>query len=101
MGEAKTQEGSATAARVSREDIFGLLVRHLRDVVPGLDERVVVGSDRMRDLGANSVDRAEVLMLVMESLALSVPRIELAKAEDIGALASLLYDKLPETRHRP
>lgn len=81
-----------------REDILGLVVKHLREVVPGLDERVIGGSDRMKDLGANSVDRAEVLMLVMESLGLSVPRIELAKASNIGEVADLLYEKL---RHRP
>lgn len=79
---------------MTRDDILDLIARHTREVVPGLDDHVFVPSDRLADLGANSVDRAEVAMLVQESLGLSVPRVEMFGPKNIGELADLFLSKL-------
>ncbi len=63
-------------------------------MLPGLDGRQIVSSDRLVDLGANSVDRAEIAMLVQESLGLSVSRVELFGPKNIGELADLFLEKL-------
>lgn len=75
-------------------EILGLIARHTREVVPGLDGYQFEPSDRLADLGANSVDRAEIAMLVQESLGLSVPRVELFGPKNIGELADLFLRKL-------
>jgi polyketide biosynthesis acyl carrier protein len=75
-------------------DLLDLITRHTRDVVAGLDDHAFVSSDRLADLGANSVDRAEITMLVQESLGLSVPRVELFGPQNIGELADLFLKKL-------
>ena len=49
---------------------------------------------RLADLGANSVDRAEIAMLVQESIGLAVPRVELFGPANIGELADLFLKKL-------
>jgi polyketide biosynthesis acyl carrier protein len=51
-------------------------------------------SDQMVDLGANSVERAEILTLTMEALFLQIPRIELFRAKSIGELVYVLYEKI-------
>ena len=79
---------------MNQSEILSLIARHTRDVLPGLDGHDFVPSDRLADLGANSVDRAEIAMLVQESLALSVPRIELFGPRNIGELAELFLRKL-------
>jgi len=73
--------------------LLELIAQHTRDVLPGLDAHQFVASDRLADLGANSVDRAEIAMLVQESLALSVPRVELFGPKNIGELADLFLKK--------
>ena len=75
-------------------DILDLIARHTRDILPGLDEHQFVAADRLVDLGANSVDRAEIAMLVQESLGLSVSRVELFGPKNIGELADLFLTKL-------
>ena len=50
--------------------------------------------DASADLGANSVDRAEIAMFVQESIGLSVPRVELYGPTNIGELADLFLKKL-------
>ncbi|NEQ16370.1 MAG: acyl carrier protein, partial [Moorea sp. SIO3E2] len=47
-----------------------------------------------KKLGIDSVNRAEIIMMVMEDLSLNIPRIELAGAKNIGELADLFAAKL-------
>lgn len=75
------------------EDIFAIIVGHTREVLPGLDDHQFQFSDSLRELGANSIDRSEIVMLALESLSLKIPMIEVAKAENMGELAGLLHAK--------
>ncbi len=79
---------------MTKPHLLDLIARHTRDIVPGLDQHQFVASDRLVDLGANSIDRAEIAMLVQESLGLSVPRVELFGPKNIGELADLFLTKL-------
>jgi polyketide biosynthesis acyl carrier protein len=79
---------------MKRAQVLDLIGQHAREVVPGLDDHVFVPSDRLAELGANSVDRAEIVMLVQESLRLAVPRVELFGPTNIGELADLLVSRL-------
>jgi polyketide biosynthesis acyl carrier protein len=79
---------------MTRTDLLNLIAQHTREILPGLDAHQFVASDRLVDLGANSVDRAEIAMLVQESLGLSVSRVELFGPKNIGDLADLFLQKL-------
>lgn len=82
---------------MTRQDVFDLITTHAREVVPTLQAHEFAFDDRLQDLGVNSVDRAEILMLVLESLSLQIPRIELFGAKNIGELADLVTGKLGGT----
>ncbi len=62
--------------------------------MPGLEAHEFAASDRLADLGANSMDCAEIAMIVQESLGLAVPRVELFGPKNIGELADLFLKKL-------
>jgi polyketide biosynthesis acyl carrier protein len=79
---------------MNRQEVLDLIARHAQEVVPELEGHAFVESDRLADLGANSMDRAEIVMMVQESLALSVPRVELFGPRNVGELADLLLQKL-------
>jgi polyketide biosynthesis acyl carrier protein len=79
---------------MTKPDLLDLIARHTREILPGLDDHEFVASDRLVELGANSVDRAEIAMLVQESLGVSVPRVELFGPKNIGELADLFLAKL-------
>ncbi len=76
---------------MKKEDIFEVIVRHTREVIPGLEEHAFHESDSLKTLGANSVDRADIIMMTLESLSLNVPLIDMAKAENIGEMAGILH----------
>lgn len=79
---------------MTKAELLGIIAQHTRDIVPGLDAHEFTASDRLTDLGANSIDRAEIAMLVQETLGLSVPRVELFGPKNIGELADLFLIKL-------
>jgi polyketide biosynthesis acyl carrier protein len=79
---------------MTKPDLLNLIGQHTREILPGLDAPEFVASDRLVDLGANSVDRAEIAMLVQETLGLSVSRVELFGPKNIGELADLFLTKL-------
>lgn len=77
---------------MSQQNVFDLIVKHTREVVPELESHHFLVSDSLRDLGANSIDRAEIIMMTLESLAVSIPLTELAGARNLGELAGRIHD---------
>ncbi len=74
--------------------VFSLIVRSTCEVVPELKGYHFKSGDSLKALGANSVDRAEILMMTMEDLNLQIPLVEFADAKDIGALSELIHRKM-------
>jgi polyketide biosynthesis acyl carrier protein len=77
-----------------RAQILELIAHSTREVLPDLQSHAFTESDRLADLGANSVDRAEIAMLVQEALNLTIPRVELFGPTNIGELAELFVKRL-------
>jgi polyketide biosynthesis acyl carrier protein len=79
---------------MTKMDLLDIIAHHTREILPGLDAHRFVASDRLVDLGANSVDRAEIAMLVQDSLGLSISRVALFGPRNIGELADLFLQKI-------
>lgn len=75
------------------QDIFAIIIGHTKEIIPELESHHFQPSDSLRALGANSVDRADILMMTLETLGLNIPLIEMAKAENIGELANIIHAK--------
>lgn len=75
-------------------EVFETITTHVREVLPALEEHDFQLTDSLRELGANSIDRSEVVMMTLESLSLNIPLIAIAKAENIGELADIFYQKM-------
>jgi polyketide biosynthesis acyl carrier protein len=78
---------------MTKMELLDLIAQHAREILPELEGHQFDESDRLVDLGANSLDRAEIAMLVQESLGLSISRVELFGAKNIGELADLFLRK--------
>lgn len=76
---------------MTQQEILDVIARHARDVLPRLATHAFQSSDSLRELGANSVDRSEIIMMTLESLSLRIPLIEMAKAQNIGELAGIIH----------
>lgn len=59
------------------------------EVVPGLLLNEISLENSLHALGANSIDRAEIIMLTMSKLKLNIPLIKFSKANNIGELIKI------------
>ncbi len=73
--------------------VFDVVKSNLLKVLIDLKPEQVTIDKSMADLGANSVDRVEVVMYSMEELGLDIPRAELHGAKNLAGLVDIL------TRH--
>lgn len=78
---------------ISKQEILEALHRHTREVLPDLANHVFQPDDSLKALGANSVDRADIIMLTLETLSLRIPMVDLARAENIDGLADIIHAK--------
>ncbi|UAA37459.1 acyl carrier protein [Paraneptunicella aestuarii] len=78
---------------MTKDEIFAVIVENTRDVLPELEDHEFKMDDQLKDLGANSIDRSEIVMMTLEALSLNIPLIELGGVENIGELAETLAAK--------
>ncbi len=74
-------------------EIYEIIISHTREVIPELEGYFFQSNDALKDLGANSIDRSEIVMMTLESLSLNIPLTETVGAKNIGELAGILYEK--------
>lgn len=84
------------SAAISRDEIFSIILRHVRQVLPDLEDVEIGMHDSLRELGANSIDRADIIMDVMQTLSLLIPRVELLGPRNLGELVELIHEKLQQ-----
>jgi polyketide biosynthesis acyl carrier protein len=74
------------------DPILAAIARSVRQVLPEISPDQVQPDRSLADLGCNSVDRAEVVSLVMEDLGVDVPVTAFTAVTDIGKLADLMRE---------
>jgi polyketide biosynthesis acyl carrier protein len=77
---------------MSEPQIFAVLTQATCVQVPELRSHSFLRTDSLKELGANSLDRAEIVILVLSRLELSAPMSIFASAQNIGELCRLLYE---------
>lgn len=76
------------------QEIFGVIKRNIVSILPDLEGHAFDPSESLAQLGANSVDRVEVVTYSMEELGLSIPRHELQGIQNLQGLIDVF------ARHR-
>lgn len=76
------------------DEIFNMLVKNTTEVVFELEDHDFKMTDSLKELGANSIDRSEIIMMTLEDLDKEMPLVEFAKAGNMGELASLIHERI-------
>jgi polyketide biosynthesis acyl carrier protein len=76
---------------MSKEKIFEILKQNILKVLEDVLPEAISIQGKLKDLGANSVDRMEIVTLTMESLDITIPVQKLAGIKDIKGLVEILY----------
>jgi polyketide biosynthesis acyl carrier protein len=77
----------------TKNEIVHLIKENLVEIIPELAGEEIAVDETLVDLGANSVDRGELITLTLERLNLDISRIEFVSAQTINELADLIVEK--------
>jgi polyketide biosynthesis acyl carrier protein len=75
---------------MTKDDVFSVVKKSILQILPDVDpERIDIGG-QLRELGANSIDRMEVVTISMEELGVKIPLMSFAKVANIQDLVDVL-----------
>lgn len=63
--------------------IFSIIKNVIIDILSHLENQAIKISDSLKELGANSIDRAEILIRTMSELQIKIPLVKFAQAKNI------------------
>jgi polyketide biosynthesis acyl carrier protein len=72
--------------------VFELVKNQIACVLPAVAGATVLPENRLEDLGADSVDRADIATGSMDAMGLSLPLVQLGEPRTIGELVDLLFN---------
>lgn len=79
---------------MTRDEVLEIVRENVVETLPEVDAASVRPERTLSELGANSVDRADIVVASMAALRVKVPASELAEAKNIGGLVDVLYRKV-------
>lgn len=81
------------ASPMTKDEIFQIIKRNLLEILPDLPPDAIELAKSMKDLGANSVDRMDVVIQTKEQLGLKFPLNELGGVENLQGLVDFFHAK--------
>ncbi len=79
---------------MTKEEVFHIVKENIFEVLPFLSGKELAIESSLKDLGANSIDRTEIVTLSMEALNIRIPPADFANVKNIEDLVNLLYEKV-------
>ena len=74
----------------TKADVFNIVKNNILEILPKVQPESVTIEKSLTDLGANSVDRMEVVTLSMEDLNVKIPLLSFAGIANIEGLVDVL-----------
>lgn len=79
---------------MTQDEVFAIVEKNIREVLFDLDGAEIPIEASLKDLGANSLDRADITVMCMEDLRLKIPMVEFGGLSNIRGLVELLTAKV-------
>lgn len=81
---------------MTRDDVFTVVKKNIREVLGHLNGQDIPIEASLKDLGANSLDRADITVQCMEDLQIKIPLVEFGGINNLEGLVNLLTRKVNE-----
>jgi polyketide biosynthesis acyl carrier protein len=76
---------------MNKEEIFAVIKQQIRIVLPSLPLEQVAIEQSLRELGANSIDRMEIVVLSMEKLGIVASPVEMGNIKNLQGLVDYFF----------
>lgn len=76
---------------MTRSEVLNVVERNALEILPELEPGMLASAVSLKDLGADSLDRVEILQLSLEELGLEVPLHTFSAVNTIAGLVDTLW----------
>jgi len=73
-------------------ELFEIIKKNIYDVIPELEGKNIEIQDSLSGLGANSIERADIIMMTLEDIKKSMPLHHFAQAPNINGIIEVIYE---------
>lgn len=77
---------------MNKEEVFNIIKEAIGYVIPEIDVNKVTLDDSLKAIGANSIDRAEILSIILEDSNVHIPMISFNEAKNINDIAEIIIN---------
>lgn len=78
---------------MDKNEIFLIMKEIIAEILPDIDLEKITTEDSLKEIGANSIDRMDIIIGLMEKLGLKIPLVEFGQLKNIQGIVDLLYSK--------
>lgn len=78
---------------MTKDDIFLQLKNIIIEILPDILPEQIKIEESLRNLGANSIDRMDIVIKAMEDLKIKIPLVEFGMVNNLQGLVDLLYSR--------
>lgn len=82
------------STEITRSDIFKIIQNNILEVLPKMAIELISLEKNLSNLGANSVDRIEIITLSMSDLGVKIALLNFANVNNIYDLVEVLFNNL-------
>lgn len=76
---------------MSREEVVASVKKCISEIMD-IPEGEISTSESLKDMGANSIDRMDIIVMAMEEVGLKIPMMDFAKLKNIDGIIDVLYE---------
>jgi len=81
---------------MSKEHVYEVVKKVIMEVLPDVKLEQISIEKKLKEYGANSIDRMEIAAMSMEQLDLKIPLMSFAQVSNIEGLVDVLTENLVE-----
>jgi polyketide biosynthesis acyl carrier protein len=78
---------------MNKDKIFEIIKNNILEIMDELPNEAIKNEISLKELGANSIDRVEIITMSMEDLRLKIPLVDFAGIKNIGGLVAFFDEK--------
>lgn len=77
---------------MNKNEVFEIIKENILEILPDVEESDITLENSLKTLGANSIDRMDIIVDTMNAMKVKVPMVEFGKANCIGDIITIICE---------
>ncbi|EDP94618.1 acyl carrier protein [Kordia algicida OT-1] len=79
---------------MSKDEVYHIVQEIIMEILPDVEKENIAIEKQLKDIGANSIDRMEIVTMSMRELNIKIPLMSFAGVNNIEGLVNVLHENV-------